>query len=78
MYHRRVPRQKSNLKVAVKNKEGLPLEIQMMVETKTLPKRQLKNLTLFIPLLKEKEKSKKKDKNYLKLKGVPKIWKLTM
>jgi hypothetical protein len=48
----------------------------MMVETETLPKIQLKNLTLFIPILKEKEKSKKKEKNYLKVKRVPKIWKL--
>jgi hypothetical protein len=69
-------RQKQNPKIVVKNREGLPPEIQMMVETKTLPERQLKNHTLFIPILKEKEKSKKKDKNYLKLKRVPKIWKL--
>jgi hypothetical protein len=50
MCHKRVPQQKKKPKIIVKNKEGLPPEIQMMVEIKTLPKRQLKNHTLFMYL----------------------------
>jgi hypothetical protein len=78
MYPRKVPQQRPNLEVVVMNKEGHPLETQMMVETRTLLRKQLKNLILFILPQKEKEKFKRRDKNYLKLKEVPKPWKLMM
>jgi hypothetical protein len=56
MYRKKVPQQRPNPEVVVRDREGIPMETHMMVETRTLPRRQLKNLTLLIPLLKEKDK----------------------
>jgi hypothetical protein len=49
---------KTKPEIIVKNREGLPLEIQMMVEIKTLPERQLKNHTLFISIKRKREVQK--------------------
>jgi hypothetical protein len=66
MCYRKSPQQKQNPEIVVNNREGPPLEIHMMVEIKTLLERRWKNHLLFIPILKEKEKSTNKDNNYLK------------
>jgi len=78
MYHKKVPQQRTNLIVVVMNNEGHPLENEMTVETRTLLRKQLKKLILFILPQKQKDIFKRRDNNYLKLKEVPKIWKLTM